>query len=111
MMAAESAETTDPLREMIGVDKLIHEPARMVICAILYAAKEADFLFLLRETGLTRGNLSSHLSRLEKAEYVTITKTFEGKTPRTTAALTDDGRTAFGAYREQLTRAVNHIAE
>ena len=63
-------------RNITDLDRLIHEPARLAIMAILYAAEEADFLFLLREAGLTKGNLSAHLSRLEEAGYVEIEKTF-----------------------------------
>ncbi|GAB4446379.1 MAG: hypothetical protein Kow00120_16500 [Anaerolineae bacterium] len=97
----------DELRDMIDIDRIIHEPARMVIVTILNAVERADFLYLQRETGLTKGNLSSHLTRLEDAGYVTIEKTFEGKTPRTTCRLTDQGRAAFKAYRERLQRAID----
>jgi DNA-binding MarR family transcriptional regulator len=91
---------------MLGVDRLIHEPARLVIVSILYAVESADFLYLLRETGLTKGNLSSHLARLEKAGYVQIEKTYRGKTPLTICELTEAGQGAFEAYRDQLKRAV-----
>jgi DNA-binding MarR family transcriptional regulator len=85
---------------------LIHEPARRVIMTILYAADSADFLFLLRETGLTKGNLSSHLSKLEAAGYVHIEKTFRGKLTLTVCSLTDDGRAAFRSYRTYLKKVV-----
>ncbi len=74
---------TDILRSMIDVDRLVHEPARLIILSILYVLESADFLYLLRETGLRKGNLSSHLSRLEEAKYITIEKTYRGKTPMT----------------------------
>jgi DNA-binding transcriptional ArsR family regulator len=87
---------------LVEVDRLIHEPARLMIAAILYAAESADFLFLQRETGLTKGNLSSHLSKLEEAGYVKITKTFQGKIPLTVCRLTPTGRLAFETYRKQM---------
>jgi DNA-binding MarR family transcriptional regulator len=101
----------DDFRSMINVDRIIHEPARLVIVAILYAVESADFLYLLRETGLTKGNLSSHLSRLEGVGYVDIEKTFHGKVPRTICRLTDSGRIAFDDYREHLKRAIDTMPE
>ena len=68
---------------MSELNRLIHEPARLTLIAILSSVKEADFLYLLRETGLTKGNLSTHLVRLEEAGYVEIEKTFRGKIPLT----------------------------
>jgi len=101
----------DDFRSMINVDRIIHEPARLIIVAILYAVESADFLYLLRETGLTKGNLSSHLARLEDAGYVDLEKTFHGKIPRTICHLTDSGRTAFEDYRECLKRAIDTMPE
>ena len=89
-------------RVLLDVDRTIHEPARLIVVAILSAVKEADFLYLLQATGLTKGNLSSHLSKLEAAGYIVITKMFIGKTPRTVCQLTDSGREAFIAYRQQM---------
>lgn len=91
------------------IDRLIHEPARRVIMTILYAAESADFLFLLRETGLSKGNLSSHLSKLEAAGYVEIEKTFRGKIPLTICRQTDRGRSAFRRYREYLKKVVDSM--
>jgi len=87
---------------MSDVDRIIHEPARLTIVALLSDAKEADFLFLLRETGLTKGNLSSHLVKLEEAAYVEIEKTFRGKIPLTLVRLTSKGRSAFQTYRKTM---------
>ena len=92
----------ETLRNLIDVDRVIHEPARLMIVAILSAVAEADFLYLLKATDLTRGNLSSHLSRLEEAGYVEIEKSFAGKMPRTVCRLTEAGQTALGAYRRQM---------
>jgi DNA-binding transcriptional ArsR family regulator len=87
---------------MSDLDRVIHEPARLRIVALLFGAKETDFLFLLRETGLTKGNLSSHLGRLEQAGYVRIEKTFRKKIPLTLARLTPQGREAFQEYRKSM---------
>jgi len=96
------------LRELASVDRLIHEPARLMIVAILYAVESADFIYLQRETELTKGNLSSHLSKLESAGYVEIEKTYRGKIPLTVCRLKDQGRQAFENYRKQLKIFVNN---
>jgi DNA-binding transcriptional ArsR family regulator len=83
------------------IDRLIHEPARLVIVTILNAVDKADFLYLQSETGLTKGNLSAHLSKLEEGGYVTIEKTYKGKIPLTICRLTATGRNAFKGYRKQ----------
>jgi DNA-binding MarR family transcriptional regulator len=102
---------SDELRKFTDVDRLLHEPARLLISSILYAVEKVDFLFLLRETGLTKGNLSTHLARLESAGYVKIEKSFRGKIPQTLIELTTVGRAAFEAYRLQLTSIVNKLSE
>jgi DNA-binding MarR family transcriptional regulator len=86
----------------LGIDRLIHEPARLALMAILSVVERADFLFLLRQTGRTQGNLSSHMGKLEEAGYVAVEKGFEGKRPRTTLRMTPAGRAAFEGYRSQI---------
>ena len=83
------------------LDRLIHEPARLIVVTILNAVESADFLYLQRETGLTKGNLSAHLSKLEEAGYVAVEKTYKGKIPLTICRLTSEGREAFRRYRKQ----------
>ena len=85
-----------------GIDRLIHEPARLLIMSYLAVVESADFLFLQSQTGLTFGNLSSHLSRLEEAGYVGVEKKFVGKKPNTILSLTTTGRQAFEQYRRQM---------
>jgi len=85
-----------------AVDRVIHEPARLAIMSRLYVLEEADWLFLHRQTGLSFGNLTSHLARLEAAGYVVIEKTFVDRKPRTLVRMTDEGRVAFDAYRQQM---------
>ena len=99
------------LRALVDVDRLIHEPSRTVILAILAAVESADFLYLQRETGLTKGNLSVHLSKLEEAGYVSIEKTYRGKIPMTLCRMTGDGRNAFDAYRKQLKQFVENTKD
>lgn len=94
------------VKSLVDIDRLIHEPARLIIVTILSAVAEADFVFLQNETGLTAGNLSSHLARLEDAGYVEIEKGFRGKVPHTACRLTEKGERALATYREQLLRAL-----
>jgi len=94
------------LRSLAEVNRLIHEPSRSVILAVLLAVESADFLYLQRETGLTKGNLSVHLSRLEEAGYISIEKTYRGKIPLTLCRMTEEGRQAFKDYRKQLQQFV-----
>ncbi len=89
-------------RDLSTLDRLIHEPARLAIMTILYAVKEADFVYLQRECGFTQGNLSSHLSKLEEAGYLVIAKTFKGKYPLTICTLTKKGREAFELYSVKM---------
>jgi DNA-binding MarR family transcriptional regulator len=84
------------------LDRVVHEPARLAILVQLAFVEEADFLYLMRQTGLTRGNLSSHLSKLEGAGYLRITKGFVGRIPQTRLSLTATGRSAFEEYRARL---------
>ncbi len=83
---------------ILDIDRLVHEPARLAILTVLAACERADFLFLERATGLSRGNLSVQLSRLEEAGLVEIEKTIERKRTLTTAALTRPGRAVLEAY-------------
>ncbi len=86
----------------IEPDRLIHAPGRLAVLAVLNAVEEADFQFLLQQTGLTRGNLSSHTAKLEAAAYVEIEKAFVGKIPRTVYRLTKQGQAALSAYRTHM---------
>jgi DNA-binding MarR family transcriptional regulator len=102
--------TTEPaFARLPELDRVVHEPARLTIMAVLYTVESADFLYLLHATELTKGNLSSHLMRLEEAGYVQISKGFRGKIPQTTCALTPAGRDAFRTYRARLRQAVDAL--
>ena len=92
---------------MTGIDRLIHEPARLVLVSSLYVVDEADFVYLSDRTGFTSGNISSHMAKLETAGYVQVAKTFVGKRPRTTYRLTRTGRKAFEQYRANVEGLLN----
>ena len=87
-----------PFEYLQSLNRLVHEPARLAILVALSACDKADFLFLLNITGLTKGNLSSHLSKLADAGLVEIEKTYDGKTPITYARLTLEGKEALKEY-------------
>jgi DNA-binding MarR family transcriptional regulator len=91
------------------IDRLIHEPSRYILMAYLYVVEVADFLFLIRQTSMTWGNLSAHLSKLEAAGYVVIEKEFLGKKPHTIVRLTDQGRNAFKEYRGNMKRMLDNL--
>jgi len=106
-----SKDRAQELRSLAEVDRVIHEPARLMIATILYTVESADFTYLLRETGLTKGNLSAHLAKLEQAGYVDIEKSFRGKVPQTICKLTKAGRSAFQAYRAQMKQIVERMSK
>ncbi len=93
------------------IDKTIHEPARLMIMAHLFVVESADFLFLQRQTGLTWGNLSSHLTKLEAAEYINVKKEFLDRKPHTVLQLTNKGRTAFQEYRQSMKQLFKELPE
>ena len=84
------------------IDRLIHEPSRLLIMAQLYVVECVDFIFLMRQTEMTQGNLSTHLNKLETGGYITVTKKFVGKKPRTLLALSKEGKESFKQYVSQM---------
>jgi DNA-binding MarR family transcriptional regulator len=88
--------------DLVGLDKLIHEPARLSILTALAALLGADFLALKHLTGLTGGNLSTHLSKLEEAGLIAQAKQFVGKRPNTQVKITAKGRAAVENHWKQL---------
>ena len=99
------------LQTIADIDRIIHEPARLMILALLYVVESGDFTFLMRQTGLTWGNLSSHLSKLEEAGYVEVEKEFVGKKPHTMLHLTGDGRLAFREYRQRIKHVLDDLPD
>ena len=94
-----------------NINRLIHEPSRLIIMMHLYVVESADFQFLQHQTGMTPGNLSSHLRKLEDAEYVEVTKEFVDRTPHTALKLTKKGREAFKQYRRNVKRFIDKVPE
>jgi DNA-binding transcriptional ArsR family regulator len=98
-------------RQPEGVDRVIHEPARLNIMTNLFVVESANATYLLQQTGLTWGNLGSHLAKLEESGYVDVIKGYKGKQPQTTISLTVLGRSALIGYREKLLAALAPVAE
>ena len=107
MNQQEAASMAENLKE---IDRLIHEPARFSVMALLYVVDSADFIFLKNQTDLTWGNLSAHLSKLEEAGYIDVEKSFKGKRPNTELRLTTAGRQAFQAYRSQMQQLLEELS-
>jgi DNA-binding MarR family transcriptional regulator len=93
------------------LDRLIHEPARLRLVTLLYVIDEADFVYLSSQTGLTAGNISSHMTKLEDAGYVEIEKAFFERKPRTVYRLTKAGRAAIEHYRESISEMLSGLSE
>jgi DNA-binding MarR family transcriptional regulator len=90
------------LATLAAIDRLVHEPSRLAVMALLYVVNSADFIFLMNQTGLTWGNLSGHISKLEDAGYLEVEKTFKDKRPNTMLQLTPQGREAFRGYVKKM---------
>ncbi|TRW46723.1 transcriptional regulator [Georgenia yuyongxinii] len=93
----------------LSLDRLVHEPGRLAILTVLSSIGRADFTFLQQATGLTKGNLSSHLTKLEEAGLLTIEKRFERKKSHTTASITTMGRQRIEAHWRQLEKLRAHL--
>jgi DNA-binding MarR family transcriptional regulator len=96
---------------LVDIDQIIHSPSRLTVLAYLYVVESADFVFLKNMTGLTWGNLSTHLSKLEGAGYVATEKGYKGKKPHTMIRLTDAGRTAFREYKRKMLRVLDDLPD
>ncbi len=104
-------KTDNEKQQQLDIDRIIHEPARLKILAQLYVVESADFLFIMRQTGLTQGNVSAHLTKLESAEYVEIKKGYAGKRPQTMISLTNSGRKAFKKYVQEMRQVFDGLID
>lgn len=104
----DSDTTPHPLE---GIDPLIHAPARLRVMTALYVLDAADFTWLINQTGLTWGNLSTHLTKLAEAGYVDIEKGYRGKKPHTMIHMTEPGRVAFRRYRAVIQQALGDLPD
>ena len=93
----------DPLAE---IDSLIHAPSRLRVMTYLYVVDSIDFVYLKRLTGMSWGNLSTHLTKLEEGGYISLRKSFLDKKPNTMIQLTDEGREAFRRYKDVKQQAL-----
>lgn len=99
----------DEFKEIIGFDRLIHEPSRLAIMAVLSSCDRADFTYLLNATSISKGNLSAHLKKLRDVGYIDILKSFKGNYPNTSCKLTSEGRRAFNEYRKQYLKVAQSL--
>ena len=99
------------INAVADIDRLIHEPARLLILTYLYVIESADFTFLMAQTGLTWGNLSSHMTKLEDAGYIEVEKEFRDKKPNTMLKLTEEGRAAFRDYKDRMKLLFDELPE
>ena len=104
-------EKKDELHPLADIDKIIHAPARLMVLTYLYVVDRADYVFLTNLTGLTWGNLSTHVGKLEEAGYIEIEKKFVGKKPHSMVKLTKEGREAFKAYKNQMQQVLNDLPD
>ena len=86
------------------LDPLLHSQLRLAVMSILLSVREAEFNFLKEKTGATAGNLSTQISKLKEAGYLTMTKEFSGSYPLTRCAITPAGVAAFENYVQSLQR-------
>ena len=114
-MAAEGEFNGDHIQADIyslgGIDRVIHSPARLMLMTNLYIVDKADYLFLMNLTGLTWGNLSSHLSVLEEAGYVNIDKKIIAKKTKTMIQLTEIGRNSFKEYKNKIQKIFGELPD
>ena len=99
------------LQLLSDIDQIIHTPARLMVLTYLFVVDSADYVFLMRLTGLTWGNLFTHLTKLENAGYIKIEKTFKGKKPFTIIHLSEKGRDAFRKYKKNMKQILNDLPE
>jgi len=99
------------LHPLADIDQIIHAPARLMVLTYLYVVESADYVFLMRLTGLTWGNLATHLNKLEEVGYVDIQKTFDGKKPKSILRMTEQGRDAFRAYKKSMQQVLDDLPD
>ena len=96
---------------LADLDQIVHASARLMVLTHLYVVESADYVFLKNQTGLSWGNLSTHLNKLESAGYISIEKGYQGKKPHTKVRLTDGGRQAFREYRSKIQQVLTSLPE
>ena len=105
---AEKSLQADPLAD---IDPLIHAPSRLRVMTYLYVVDSIDFVYLKRVTGMSWGNLSTHLTKLEEGGYISLRKSFQDKKPKTMIKLTEEGRQAFRHYKDDMQQALGNLPD
>jgi DNA-binding MarR family transcriptional regulator len=100
-----------PFHPLTDINQVIHAPARLMVLAYLYVVDSADYVFLMHQTGLSWGNLATHLAKLEEAGYITIEKDFRGKKPHSSVRLTSYGRAAFREYKKSMQQVLDDLPD
>lgn len=101
----------DDLHPLTELDPVIHASARLMVLVHLYVVDSVDYVFLKNQTGLSWGNLATHLNKLEEAGYVTIKKGYKGKKPQTMIHLTKRGRAAFKDYKQNMQQVLDDLPD
>lgn len=104
-------EKTESTHLMNDINQLIHSPARLRILIMLYVVENLDYVFLKNQTGLSWGNLATHLGKLEDAGYISIQKGYQGKKPQSQIQLTKSGRSAFKEYKETIKQLLDDLPD
>lgn len=104
-------QSNPDLNLLADLDPVIHAPARLMVLTYLYVVESADYVFLMHLTGLSWGNLATHLNKLEDAGYIEIQKTFKGKKPQSIVLMTELGRTAFQNYRRNIKQVLDELPD
>jgi DNA-binding MarR family transcriptional regulator len=99
------------MEALSGLDPLVHAPARLMVMTYLYVVEKIDYVYLQRVTGLSWGNLSKHLSKLEEAGYLETEKTFQNKKPNTSIQLTEKGRSAYQEYKDSIQEVLSSLPD
>jgi len=108
---SEVTKDQEVLHPLADINQVIHASARLMILSYLYVVESVDYVFLKNMTGLTWGNLSTHLNKLEDAGYVTVDKGYKGKKPHTTIRLTENGRSAFRGYKKSMQQVLDDLPD
>ena len=108
---AEDKENSPQVDPLADIDPLIHAPSRLRVMTYLYVVDSIDFVYLKRVTGMSWGNLSTHLTKLEQAGYIRISKSFQDKKPKTMIQMTDEGRKAFRRYKDDMQQVLGNLPD
>jgi len=104
-------QTEPGTHPLANIDQIIHAPSRLMVLTYLYVVDSADYVFLMQMTGMTWGNLATHLSKLEEAGYIEMHKGYKGKKPHTTIQLTQHGREAFRTYKSSMVQILDDLPD